>query len=101
MAAAGNRTLLRLSLPGPVDVEPRPVRPSAPSAKEESRMDLDVSVPTAAAGEPLLARGSSPAPVTLSVNGRAHVLEIEPRVSLLDALREHLDLTGSKKGCDQ
>ena len=39
--------------------------------------------------------------VTLSVNGQARELLIEPRVSLLDALREHLGLTGSKKGCDQ
>lgn len=37
----------------------------------------------------------------LEVNGRAHELTIEPRVTLLDALREHLELTGSKKGCDQ
>jgi xanthine dehydrogenase YagT iron-sulfur-binding subunit len=40
-------------------------------------------------------------PVALDVNGVRHVVELEPRVSLLDALREHLDLTGSKKGCDQ
>ena len=40
-------------------------------------------------------------PVPLEVNGRRHVVHLEPRVSLLDALREHLDLTGSKKGCDQ
>ena len=39
--------------------------------------------------------------VPLEVNGRRHVVDLEPRVSLLDALREHLDLTGSKKGCDQ
>ena len=39
--------------------------------------------------------------VRLAVNGVSHVVPIEPRVSLLDALREHLDLTGSKKGCDQ
>jgi len=39
--------------------------------------------------------------VTLSVNGAEHTLDIEPRVSLLDALRERLDLTGAKKGCDQ
>jgi xanthine dehydrogenase YagT iron-sulfur-binding subunit len=38
---------------------------------------------------------------TLTVNGETHSLPLEPRVSLLDALREHLDLTGSKKGCDQ
>ena len=35
------------------------------------------------------------------MNGQAHALRIEPRVSLLDALREHAGLTGSKKGCDQ
>jgi xanthine dehydrogenase YagT iron-sulfur-binding subunit len=39
--------------------------------------------------------------MVLTVNGQARELRIEPRVSLLDALREHLALTGSKKGCDQ
>lgn len=38
--------------------------------------------------------------VTLKVNGEARSLTIEPRVTLLDALRERLGLTGSKKGCD-
>ncbi|NEO97479.1 MAG: 2Fe-2S iron-sulfur cluster binding domain-containing protein [Symploca sp. SIO2E9] len=38
--------------------------------------------------------------VTLTVNGEQHILAIEPRVTLLDALREHLGLVGSKKGCD-
>lgn len=38
--------------------------------------------------------------VALRVNGRAHVLDLDNRVTLLDALREQLDLTGSKKGCD-
>ena len=37
----------------------------------------------------------------LTINGQVRELPIEPRVSLLDALREHLRLTGSKKGCDQ
>jgi len=37
----------------------------------------------------------------LTVNGETRVVNLEARVSLLDALREHLDLTGSKKGCDQ
>src|SRR5919206_3844806 len=45
--------------------------------------------------------GPASVPVPLEVNGRQHVVDLEPRVSLLDALREHLDLTGSKKGCDQ
>ncbi|WP_395022910.1 aldehyde dehydrogenase iron-sulfur subunit PaoA [Dongia sp.] len=38
--------------------------------------------------------------VTLTVNGAEHALELETRTSLLDALREHLQLTGTKKGCD-
>ena len=39
--------------------------------------------------------------ITLKVNGGEHALDLEPRVSLLDALREYLHLTGSKKGCNQ
>jgi xanthine dehydrogenase YagT iron-sulfur-binding subunit len=38
--------------------------------------------------------------VTLTVNGGERVLELDNRTTLLDALREHLDLTGTKKGCD-
>ena len=38
--------------------------------------------------------------VSLTVNGQAETLELDPRVTLLDALREHLHLTGTKKGCD-
>jgi len=41
------------------------------------------------------------APITLRINGIEHHLEIEPRVSLLDALREYVHLTGTKKGCNQ
>ena len=37
---------------------------------------------------------------TITVNGQARTLEVDPRTTLLDALREHLGLTGSKKGCD-
>lgn len=46
-------------------------------------------------------RGSEAGTMVLSVNGQERELRMEPRVSLLDALREHLGLTGSKKGCDQ
>jgi xanthine dehydrogenase YagT iron-sulfur-binding subunit len=46
-------------------------------------------------------RDAGAALVTLAVNGVVRSVELEPRVSLLDALREHLQLTGSKKGCDQ
>ena len=45
--------------------------------------------------------GSKAGTVVLSVNGQERELRMEPRVSLLDALREHMGLTGSKKGCDQ
>jgi xanthine dehydrogenase YagT iron-sulfur-binding subunit len=41
-----------------------------------------------------------PVAVILNVNGQSHTLRIEPRVTLLDALREGLGLTGTKKGCD-
>jgi xanthine dehydrogenase YagT iron-sulfur-binding subunit len=40
-------------------------------------------------------------PVSLNVNGKVHELRLDPRTTLLDALREHLDITGTKKGCDQ
>ena len=39
-------------------------------------------------------------PVTLTINGQSHSLTLDTRTTLLDTLREHLDLTGSKKGCD-
>ncbi|MGK9052717.1 (2Fe-2S)-binding protein [Neorhizobium petrolearium] len=39
--------------------------------------------------------------LSLDINGKRHELDVEPRVTLLDALREHLSLTGTKKGCDQ
>src|SRR6202140_4198588 len=41
-----------------------------------------------------------PATVELRINGSSHTLTLDPRTTLLDALREHLALTGSKKGCD-
>jgi xanthine dehydrogenase YagT iron-sulfur-binding subunit len=75
------------------------------------RAVLETATATAAlcAGLPRVALGAgpldtetSPAPVTveLQINGRPHVLSLDPRTTLLDALREHLALTGSKKGCD-
>ncbi|TPL06109.1 (2Fe-2S)-binding protein [Mesorhizobium sp. B2-4-14] len=39
-------------------------------------------------------------PVHLDINGQHHELQLEPRVTLLDALRDRLGLTGTKKGCD-
>jgi xanthine dehydrogenase YagT iron-sulfur-binding subunit len=49
----------------------------------------------------LPAQGPGAIPVALTVNGRVWELRVEPRVTLLDALRERLALTGTKKGCDQ
>jgi xanthine dehydrogenase YagT iron-sulfur-binding subunit len=49
--------------------------------------------PAATAKTPLLEIG-------LRVNGRKHEFKVDPRVTLLDALREHLGMTGTKKGCD-
>jgi xanthine dehydrogenase YagT iron-sulfur-binding subunit len=46
-------------------------------------------------------RGPGAVPITLRINGQAHSLQVEPRVTLLDALRNHLDLTGAKKVCDR
>lgn len=46
------------------------------------------------------ANKDQPQPVALHINGKLHTLAVLPWVSLLDALREYLNLTGTKKGCD-
>ena len=50
---------------------------------------------------PAAVPGDTTIPVTLTVNGTTRTLRIDPRVTLLDALRDRLDLTGTKKGCDR
>jgi len=45
--------------------------------------------------------GPGPVPIKLQVNGKEHAVKLEPRVTLLDALRDHLDFTGAKKVCDR
>ena len=45
--------------------------------------------------------GPEKVPITLRVNGKSHTLNVEPRVTLLDALRVDLDYTGAKKVCDR
>ena len=45
--------------------------------------------------------GPAAVPITLKINGQARKLTIEPRVTLIDALRNHLDMTGAKKVCDR
>ncbi|MET7319598.1 aldehyde dehydrogenase iron-sulfur subunit PaoA [Streptomyces sp. NPDC005549] len=51
--------------------------------------------------QPVAPDGQACLNVTLNVNGEAQELSLDPRTTLLDALREHLHLTGTKKGCDQ
>ena len=70
-----------------------------------------VAVPTGLlVGEAKPARAAAPeapvlgpgkVPISLQINGKVHKLELEPRVTLLDALRNYLDLTGAKKVCDR
>jgi xanthine dehydrogenase YagT iron-sulfur-binding subunit len=49
---------------------------------------------------PPIGTGAEPVSVTLNINGTPHALTLDPRTTLLDALREHIGLTGTKKGCD-
>src|SRR5579863_6059369 len=54
-----------------------------------------------AAGEPVKVYGPGKVPVELAVNGQKHSLQLEPRVTLLDALRDQLEITGAKRVCDR
>lgn len=58
------------------------------------------AVPTAPVTAPAV-RGVTRTAITLNVNQQRHELSVEPRLTLLDALRDHLSLTGTKKGCDR
>jgi xanthine dehydrogenase YagT iron-sulfur-binding subunit len=58
-------------------------------------------VTEASSAEGTSAVAGSTVDIRLKVNGVEHELAVEPRVTLLDALRERLDLTGTKKGCDR
>jgi xanthine dehydrogenase YagT iron-sulfur-binding subunit len=93
--------------------EPRTPMANSPAAEYgPSRRRLLTAGAGAAAALPLLA-AARPAPhpaahaarphmdITLKINGRDHHISLDPRTTLLDALRDHLSLTGSKKGCDQ
>ncbi|RYF64512.1 MAG: 2Fe-2S iron-sulfur cluster binding domain-containing protein, partial [Comamonadaceae bacterium] len=58
------------------------------------------AAPAAPASAPAAGSVGTPMPVTLNVNGQPQRLSLDTRTTLLDALREHLHLTGTKKGCD-
>jgi len=62
---------------------------------------LALALPAAAAAQAAPSPDPNrPAEVELTVNGQVHRLAIDSRTTLLDALRQHIGLTGSKKGCD-
>ncbi|TVT37415.1 (2Fe-2S)-binding protein [Hymenobacter setariae] len=67
-----------LALPSVVAAAPETALPSPPPTDNRSAM----------------------LPVELNINGKSHRLQLDPRTALLDALRENLHLTGTKKGCD-
>ncbi|WP_144160173.1 2Fe-2S iron-sulfur cluster-binding protein [Paraburkholderia sp. BCC1885] len=66
----------------------------APHVRAQSQPDVVTPPAQPRAPEP-------PRPVTLNINGRPYTLQLEPRVTLLDALREYAGLMGTKKGCDR
>jgi xanthine dehydrogenase YagT iron-sulfur-binding subunit len=54
-----------------------------------------------AAGVPVKVYGPGKVPVELTINGQKHSLQLEPRVTLLDAMRDQLEITGAKRVCDR
>jgi xanthine dehydrogenase YagT iron-sulfur-binding subunit len=91
----------------PPDDDDQPVDPSRRSFVIGSAAAAAAIVVSPMLGNPAEATELAPKvdpnaiPVALTVNGTRHELRLDPRTTLLDALREHLDLTGTKKGCDQ
>jgi xanthine dehydrogenase YagT iron-sulfur-binding subunit len=81
-----------------------------PSQFEISRREVMIAAAASSACTAVAIRAEADTPssaeepvmekVTLTINGTRHALELDTRTSLLDALREHLQLTGTKKGCD-
>src|SRR5437773_11044625 len=62
--------------------------------------DARMAKSSSATGQ-MQANAASSVSVAVTVNGRRHALTLDPRSTLIDVLREHLDLTGTKKGCAQ
>jgi xanthine dehydrogenase YagT iron-sulfur-binding subunit len=96
------------------DTEPPPTLPAQASlSRRIFMMSTAAPLAAAAAGSPAQvlaakpmsaaaagAAASSVMPMTLRVNGSDHALNLDARTALLDALREHIGLMGTKKGCD-
>jgi xanthine dehydrogenase YagT iron-sulfur-binding subunit len=83
-----------MSDPSKPNVNRREVMAGAGACAAVAAAPLSAGAQPAPAGTPVLTQ------VSLNVNGQSHTLELDTRVTLLDALREHLHLTGTKKGCD-
>ena len=66
------------------------------SPRASSAPAVSAALPTTGAGP-----AATPVPVRFTLNGKPVSLDLDPRVTLLDALRDRLHLTGTKKGCDQ
>ena len=62
-----------------------PVAPQSTDPRHQAVREADAGTP----------------PTTLAINRRQYTIDVDPRTTLLDALREHIGLTGTKKGCDQ
>jgi xanthine dehydrogenase YagT iron-sulfur-binding subunit len=63
--------------------------------------DAVMAQPPTPASDTTPQRSALTQPVKLTINGHPYLLQLEPRVTLLDALREYVGLTGTKKGCDR
>ena len=84
-------------------MEPDPVQPTLTRRElliSGAASTAAVATPSNAVAQPAAASVPT-AKISLEVNGRIYALEVDTRTTLLDALREQLHLTGSKKGCDQ
>jgi xanthine dehydrogenase YagT iron-sulfur-binding subunit len=78
------------------------MHPSTPSAGLADQPSPCVSPPGSDQAASYAGEQHAPAqPVQLNINGKDYSLLLEPRVTLLDALREYIGLTGAKKGCDR
>ena len=86
----------------PVGMSRRNFLRSAMAAVSTASVPLAPAVAAAAPGAPAVGpQFAEPVPLVLRINGKNHALSLEPRVTLLDALRETIGLTGTKKGCDR
>jgi xanthine dehydrogenase YagT iron-sulfur-binding subunit len=83
-----------MSDPGELNVNRRDVMVGAGASAALAAAPVSVRAQPAPVGTPVMTQ------VSFNVNGQVRTLELDTRTTLLDALREHLHLTGTKKGCD-